>query len=178
MKISIQNVITTGDLKKRVDATRFLSYPWGVYDLQYYGGRCGYIKDKTMKGRVTVFLSGKMISIGAKSVDESIKQLDRDMTLLIENKFVTNIKLLPRIQNIVATADLESRIDIKAMTTRLAMITYEPDQFPGAILRTLHGPVCLVFSTGKIFIVGSKSDRQLLLCSNNLKKILKDFLIE
>jgi TATA-box binding protein (TBP) (component of TFIID and TFIIIB) len=42
-------------------------------------GRCGYIKDKTIQGRVTVFLSGKMISTGATSVLASINQLENAM---------------------------------------------------------------------------------------------------
>lgn len=66
----ITNVITTANLKQSVDAPRFVNHPWGRYDLEYYGGRCGYVKDKKMIGRVTVFLSGKMISTGAKSVAE------------------------------------------------------------------------------------------------------------
>ncbi len=71
----IRNVIATADLKQQVDAPKFIKYPWGTYDLQYYGGRCGYVKDKTIQGKVTVFLSGKMISTGANSVRGSINQL-------------------------------------------------------------------------------------------------------
>ena len=76
-EIKIQNVITTADLKQKVDATKFKNYPWGTYDIEYYGGRCGYVKDYSMSGRVTVFLSGKMISTGAKSTVKSIEQLHR-----------------------------------------------------------------------------------------------------
>ena len=76
-KYRIRNVIATADLKQNVDAQKFINYPWGTYDLQYYGGRCGYVKDETIQGRVTVFLSGKMISIGAKSVQGSVIQLEK-----------------------------------------------------------------------------------------------------
>jgi len=51
---------------------------WGRYDTEIYGGKCGYIKDITMRGRVTVFLSGKMISTGADGVSQSLKQLNQD----------------------------------------------------------------------------------------------------
>ena len=75
-------------MKQKVDATKFKNYSWGTYDLEYYGGRCGYVKDDSMSGRVTVFLSGKMISTGAKSLVESIEQLHKTMNLLVNFKFV------------------------------------------------------------------------------------------
>ena len=64
--MKIRNVVTTADLVQDVDITKFVEFPWGIYDLTYYGGRCGYIKDKLIQGRVTVFKSGKIISVGAR----------------------------------------------------------------------------------------------------------------
>ncbi|MGH9972688.1 MAG: hypothetical protein ACRD93_02185 [Nitrososphaeraceae archaeon] len=75
-------------------------------------------------------------------------------------------------------ANLEQRIDLITLATHVTATTYEPDQFPAAILRTLEGPVCLIFSSGKIVIVGSKSESQLLQCFNNLKNMLYGFLLE
>lgn len=150
-----------------MDATRFVNYSWGRYDLKYYKGRCGYIKDEKIKGRVTVFLSGKMISTGARSIQESIHQLERAMELMVMNNFVRSISLSPAVQNIVATVSLLSRIDLKAVATCVSKVTYEPDQFPGAILRTKEGPVCLLFASGKIVIVGSSSEEQLLVTFNH-----------
>jgi TATA-box binding protein (TBP) (component of TFIID and TFIIIB) len=82
LRAKIQNVITTADLKQKADAARFINYPWGRYNIQYYGGRCGYVKDETIQGRVTVFLSGKLISTDAKSLLKSIDQLQRTHDLL------------------------------------------------------------------------------------------------
>jgi transcription initiation factor TFIID TATA-box-binding protein len=175
---SIHNVITTADTKQKVDAARFVNYSWGRYDLESYGGLCGYIKDEKIKGRVTVFLSGKMISTGARSIQESIHQLERAMELMVTSNFVRRILLSPTVQNIVATASLPSRIDLKAVATCIPKITYEPDQFAGAILRTKEGPVCLLFASGKIVIVGSTSEEQLLLTLRNLTIKLEDFLLK
>jgi transcription initiation factor TFIID TATA-box-binding protein len=178
LRAKIQNVITTADLKQKVDATRFINYPWGTYDIQYYGGRCGYIKDETIQGRVTVFLSGKMISTGAKSVQGSVIQLKKAMNLLAKERIVKKIKLIPKIQNIVATLNIGSRIDLNEVVAHVPEITFEPDQFPGAILRTREGPVCLLFSSGKIVIAGSKSVDDVRNVVSNLEKILKSFHIE
>jgi transcription initiation factor TFIID TATA-box-binding protein len=174
----IRNVITTTDLKQKVDATRFINYPWGTYDIQYYGGRCGYVKDETIQGRVTVFLSGKMISLGAKSVQGSVIQLEKAMNLLAKDGFVKKVRLIPKIQNIVATLNIGSRIDLNEVVTLIPKITFEPDQFPGAILRLNEGPVCLLFASGKIVIAGSKSEVDIKNAVVNLEKILKPFHIE
>jgi TATA-box binding protein (TBP) (component of TFIID and TFIIIB) len=60
-----------------------------------------------MTGRVTVFLSGKLISTGAKSASESIEQLQKTMNLLVNATFVRPAQLMPKIQNIVATLDIK-----------------------------------------------------------------------
>ncbi len=173
---TIHNVITTADMKQKVDTTRFVNYSWGRYDLEYYGGRCGYIKDEKMEGRVTIFFTGKMISTGAKSIEKSIHQLERAMELMVANNITERVVLKPHVRNMLATANLLSHLDLKAIATYLPEITYEPDQFPGAILRTEEGPSCLIFATGKIVIAGSTSDKQLLLTLSNLKTKLENFL--
>jgi TATA-box binding protein (TBP) (component of TFIID and TFIIIB) len=48
MLLKIQNVISTADLRQRIDARKFNQYQWARYDIELYGGRCGYIKDEGM----------------------------------------------------------------------------------------------------------------------------------
>jgi transcription initiation factor TFIID TATA-box-binding protein len=177
LKYQIRNVISTADLKQSVDAAQFVNYTWGTYDLQYHGGRCGYIKDEHMHGRVSVFLSGKMISTGAKTISESINQLQRAMAILVYNKYISPVKLVPKVQNIVATVNLGNGIDINKLAEELPRITFEPEQFPAIIFRTIQGPVCLIFSSGKLVIVGSKSEKQISICVKNLKSLIKNFFI-
>jgi TATA-box binding protein (TBP) (component of TFIID and TFIIIB) len=86
-----------------------------------------------------------MISTGAKSIDRSIKQLHRAMDLLVKSKFVKRVKLVPRVQNIVATVILEQRIDLITLTTHVTPITYEADQFPGGYSENLRRTSLLDF---------------------------------
>jgi TATA-box binding protein (TBP) (component of TFIID and TFIIIB) len=60
--VKIENVVTTANLNKHVDIAKFIKDPWGMYDLEYYDGICGYVNDQMIRGRVTLFKSGKMIS--------------------------------------------------------------------------------------------------------------------
>lgn len=87
----------------------FKQHSWGRYDTEIYDGRCGYIRDVGMRGRVTVFLSGKMISTGADGVSQSLEQLSQAKTLLLEVGLIKDITFHPIVQNIVATLDLGSR---------------------------------------------------------------------
>ena len=147
------------------------SSAWGRYDIEYYGGRCGYIKDEAMQGRVSVFLSGKMISTGAKGVSASIWQLDHAMDLLIRNKLAKRINLEHKVQNIVATIDLQRVIDVKKVLNSLANYVYEPDNFPGIIYK-YNRLSCLIFASGKVVIVGAKSENQLNNTVNEIVKLL------
>jgi transcription initiation factor TFIID TATA-box-binding protein len=167
----IQNVVSTADLRQYIDATRFNNFAWGRYGIEYYGGRCGYIKDEAMQGRVSVFLSGKMISTGAKSVSASIWQLEHTMDLLIRNKLAERINLEHKVQNIVATIDLQRVLDVKKVLHSLANYIYEPDNFPGIIYK--HNRLsCLIFASGKVVIAGAKSENQLNNTVNEIVKLL------
>ncbi len=63
-----------------------------------------------------------------------------------------------KIENIVASASLEGEIDLYKAAKGLDNIEYEPEQFPGAIIK-LDEPKTslLMFKNGKIICTGGKS---------------------
>jgi transcription initiation factor TFIID TATA-box-binding protein len=170
--LKIHNVVSTSDLHQHIDARKFNQYQWGRYDIEIYGGRCGYIKDEGMQGRVSVFLSGKMISTGAKEVSSSILQLHHALDLLVSNKLAKRAELECKVQNIVATLDLQRTLDIKKVTGSLANYIYEPDNFPGIIYKHNGRISCLIFVSGKVVIAGIKSEDQLENIAQEIAKIL------
>jgi transcription initiation factor TFIID TATA-box-binding protein len=176
--VKIQNVITTADLKQHVNIIRFNQFRWGRYDLEdNYNGKVGYVKDNGMRGRVTVFSSGKMISTGAKSELQSIRQLYHTMKLLIDGNFIKRKQLEPKVHNIVAVMDMQSKLDLNHLSQELTKMIYEPEQFPGAIYRTEQGPTCLIFASGKIVIAGARSVTQLISVANTLREKTIQFCI-
>jgi len=62
------------------------------------------------------------------------------------------------IQNIVASGDLHTHIDLNMAAIVMEYAMYEPEVFPGLIYR-LQDPktVFLIFSTGKIVCTGAKN---------------------
>jgi len=105
----------------------------------------------------TVFLSGKMIS----TVAQSLEQLNQAKILLLDAGLIRDVVLEPKVQNIVATLDLGSRLDFSMLVSQMSNYIYEPEIFPGIIYRTANGPTALIFSSGKLVITGSKSEREL-----------------
>ncbi len=157
----IANVVSTSDLKQKIDIYSFNNYSWGRFDIENnYNGRVGYVKDSVMKGRVTVFLSGKIISTGARSTYSSIEQLEKTHDILLMYKFIKKTNIESKIRNIVATYKIKEFLFDRFIKT--ASVIYEPDQFPGAIFKTKHSTTILIFSNGKIVITGAKDEKQLI----------------
>lgn len=76
-----------------------------------------------------------------------------------------------KIENIVATVILDQGLDIAKIEEKVRDATYQPDQFPGLVLR-LDKPksTALIFRSGKMVVTGAKSTDQLI---NVVKKIIK-----
>ena len=63
-----------------------------------------------------------------------------------------------KIENVVASASLNVPIKLEKLVSNLSGIEYEPEQFPGLVMR-LKDPkaAALIFSSGKIVCTGAKS---------------------
>ncbi len=161
VKPKIRNVVSTADLKQKVNVVRLADIPYGIYDGTTYGGRCGYIKTQEMDGRVTVFPSGKMISVGGRSIERSKAQLNHAKFFLVQNKMIDDVSISPNIRNIVATVEIGKNIPVDVLSTMISGAIYDPETFPGMILKGLHSASYLVFASGKIVIAGTKSIKEL-----------------
>jgi TATA-box binding protein (TBP) (component of TFIID and TFIIIB) len=66
-----------------------------------------------------------------------------------------------KIQNVVTSATLNENIDLERIATAVEDIEYEPEQFPGLVLR-LEDPktATLVFGSGKLVCTGAKSPEE------------------
>ena len=64
-----------------------------------------------------------------------------------------------KIENIVASANLNAELNLYAIARELDNVEYEPEQFPGAILK-LQKPKTslLLFKNGKMICTGAKSE--------------------
>ncbi len=67
-----------------------------------------------------------------------------------------------RVENIVASANLKVELDLFNIAMEIDNVEYEPEQFPGAIMRLKEiGTTLLLFKNGKIICSGAKSEKQI-----------------
>jgi len=78
-----------------------------------------------------------------------------------------------KIENIVASASLGVELDLYAIAQQVKDVEYEPEQFPGAILK-LRDPRAslLLFKNGKIICTGCKSATEVEFSINKAVKLL------
>ncbi|RJS93654.1 TATA-box-binding protein [Candidatus Bathyarchaeota archaeon] len=71
------------------------------------------------------------------------------------------VKAQIRIENVVASATLNQRIDLRAVVKSYPGVEYRPEQFPGLVFR-LKKPktATLIFNSGKMVCTGAKSERE------------------
>jgi len=175
-KVSIVNVVATAALGQRVDLEELGKCPQIVHDPEIYGGRVAYFRSPKFTGEVTIFSSGKMISVGSKSEAEAFRALDFAKEYLIKRGFVKQVNLEKKTQNIVVVVDFGKAVDLEALAKGHRMV-YEPEQFPGAILRMekRSGVTALVYSSGKAVIAGIKSSKDIEEIVGNLEAVLKSY---
>jgi transcription initiation factor TFIID TATA-box-binding protein len=70
-------------------------------------------------------------------------------------------KAIINIQNIVASATLNQRVDLNAVAKSYPSVEYRPELFPGLVFRLKRPKTAtLIFSTGKMVCTGAKSEKE------------------
>jgi transcription initiation factor TFIID TATA-box-binding protein len=78
------------------------------------------------------------------------------------------------IVNVVASASVDQKIDLIAITKEFPDVEYHPEQFPGLVFR-LKSPktATLIFSSGKMVCTGSKSEEAAINAVNTVVQKLR-----
>lgn len=173
---SIVNVVATATLGQRVDLNELGRCPQIIHDPNIYGGRVAYFRSPKFAGEVTIFSSGKMISVGSKSEAEAFRALDFAKEYLIKKGFVKQAILLKKTQNIVLLVDFGQGINLEELVQD-HKIVYEPEQFPAGILRMeeYSHVTALVYSSGKVVIAGIKSHEDIGRIVESLVTVVKSY---
>ncbi len=132
---------------------------------------------KSPKTAILLFRSGKVVCTGGKSMRQVETSIATVSTMIRKGgqKIIMHPKV--QIQNIVATSDLESEINLNtvAVTLGLDRVEYEPEQFPGLVCR-LEKPrvVVLLFGSGKLVCTGARRPSDVSLSVEKITKELQD----
>lgn len=172
-KIRIENVVASLSLADKLDLPAIaLELEGAEYEPDQFPGVIYRLKQP--KTAILLFGSGKVVCTGGKSmkeVEDSIRIVAQQV-----RKGGQKIKMKPaiQVQNIVASSDLESEINLNAIAVTLGLdrVEYEPEQFPGLVCR-MEEPrvVILLFGSGKLVCTGARKPSDIDVA---VKKITKE----
>ncbi|OIR57408.1 MAG: TATA-binding protein (TBP) [Amphiamblys sp. WSBS2006] len=81
--------------------------------------------------------------------------------------------LVPIIQNIVATVNMDCRLDLKTIAMQARNAEYNPKRFAAVIMRIREPKTtALIFSSGKMVVTGAKSEEMSRLASRKYARIV------
>ncbi|AKB83848.1 TATA-box binding protein [Methanosarcina barkeri 3] len=173
--ITIENVVASTTLAEEFDLQKIEA---GLERAEYNKAKFpGLVyRIESPKAAFLIFTSGKVVCTGAKTVkNANMAIINLANTLRSIGCEKINPEPEVHIQNIVATADLETNLNLNTIVIAFGMenVEYEPEVFPGLVYR-LGDPkiVVLIFSSGKLVITGGKSPED---CEKGLQVIKKEF---
>ncbi len=158
LDFKIENVVATVimEIPEKIILTKIArKFEDTEYNPERFPGLIMRIKDP--KSTFLIFSTGKMVITGLRRADEAsagvkkVVKYIRKAGIEVSNPEIT-------IQNIVASGDLHTFIDLNLAAILMDNAMYEPEVFPGLIYR-MKDPktVFLIFSTGKIVCTGAKN---------------------
>lgn len=84
-----------------------------------------------------------------------------------------------KIENIVASANLNVELDLYGIAREVDNVEYEPEQFPGAILKLKEPKTSLLlFKNGKLICTGAKSEGEVEAAINKAYSLIKECIKE
>ena len=70
-------------------------------------------------------------------------------------------KAIVKIENVVASATLNQKVDLNAIVKSYPGVEYRPEQFPGLVFRLKRPKTAtLIFNSGKMVCTGAKSEKE------------------
>ncbi|HZX19953.1 MAG TPA: TATA-box-binding protein [archaeon] len=169
MKYTIVNIVASANLNATIDLYNLaITIPNIEYEPEQFPG--AILKLKEPKVSMLLFKNGKVICSGASS------EAQIPMAIYKASKMIHEIQKNVKVQknadytvvNLVTTANLNMTLDLFKTAMESDNVEYEPEQFPGAILR-IHDPklTLLLFKNGKLICAGAKNET---LLKKGLKK--------
>jgi len=175
MSYKIVNLVASSSLNSTLDLYNLAAaIPDIEYEPEQFPGAIFKIKEP--KVSLLLFKNGKIIISGAASEDDIKAGIKKATKLIHEIQPEVKVKRILKydIVNLVATSSINKSVDLFQVAITLDDIEYEPEQFPGAIIR-LYNPkmTLLLFKNGKLICAGAKSEADIKKSIAKVKKLTK-----
>ncbi|WP_456327070.1 TATA-box-binding protein [Archaeoglobus sp.] len=158
-KIKIENVVASTQIGENIDLNKIArEIPDADYKPKQFPGLV--LRTKEPKAAALIFRSGKVVCTGSKSVEDARRAVKQIVKIVGSLGIPVIEEPEVKVQNIVASADLGTDLNLNAIAIGLGLenVEYEPEQFPGLVYR-LRDPrvVVLIFGSGKMVVTGGKT---------------------
>jgi transcription initiation factor TFIID TATA-box-binding protein len=175
---TVTNLVASTDLGLTLDLYELTTHFKNIeYEPEQFPG--AILKFNEPKATILIFKNGKIVCVGCRTRELIDKAIRKVYNLLKpyaseKRKNYDLDKPVYDLTNIVASADLKMNLDLFKVATELPDIEYEPEQFPGAIVKLRDLQVSLlVFKNGKIIIAGAKSLEKIEKAIKQIRKMLQ-----
>ena len=172
--IKIENIVASSSLGIKLPLQDLSGHLDGTeYEPEQFPGLVYRLTDP--KAATLIFSSGKIVCTGARSVKD-VRRVIRKIVSVIRSAKIGNPKDYNiQIENIVASAKLKSTLSLDKIAFQLEDAEYEPEQFPGLVLRLKNPKVAfLLFSSGKVVCTGARKIKDVEYAVDTISKRLKD----
>jgi len=174
MDYKIVNLVASSSLGTGLDLYNLATaIPEVEYEPEQFPG--AILKLNEPRVSLLLFKNGNIIISGAaseKDIKTAIKKASKIISEVQKNVTIKD-RISYKIVNLVATSNLNKQIDLFNAAVTLDNIEYEPEQFPGAIVRIFNPKLTmLLFKNGKLICAGAKSEEDIVKGLNKLKKVL------
>ncbi|MCK5322353.1 MAG: TATA-box-binding protein [Candidatus Aenigmarchaeota archaeon] len=173
--LKVHNVVASGSMNTKLPLSQIaMELERAEYEPEQFPGLVYRLTNP--KAAALLFNSGKIVCTGTKSVAEAHQAIDNLVTRLRELGVEISGAKDVKIQNMVASTHVDSKIDLNKIAFELEGTEYEPEQFPGLVYR-LDDPkvVFLIFQSGKVICTGGKNpemiEESIIKLEKNLKEI-------
>jgi transcription initiation factor TFIID TATA-box-binding protein len=174
----IENIVASANLGLELDLyTIAYSLDDVEYEPEQFPG--AILKLKEPKTSLLLFKNGKIICTGGKNEQEVDAAVQKTLKMLLNYSKVKppkNFKPTFSVQNIVASAEFGVELDLYSIASEIEDVEYEPEQFPGAILKFKSPKTSLLlFKNGKIICTGGKNKKEVETALNMAAKLLEPY---
>jgi transcription initiation factor TFIID TATA-box-binding protein len=174
----IENIVASAELGLELD---LYTIAFKIHDVEYEPEQFpgAILKLKEPKTSLLLFKNGKIICAGGKNEKEVALAIEKTLKMLSSySKTAPPKNFKPRftVQNIVASAEFGVELDLYTIASEVPNVEYEPEQFPGAILKFQSPKTSLLlFKNGKIICTGGRSEAEVVSALNMAAKLLEPY---
>ena len=172
----VVNLVAFVDLKESLDAYTLAA---GLKEVEYEPEQFpgAVLKLQEPKVSMLLFKNGKIIVSGAQREKDIPIAVKKALKLVrsVQPEIKMKRKIDYRVVNLVASTSLNRKLDLFELALTLENVEYEPEQFPGAVMKIREPKASLlVFMNGQVICSGLKNEKDLKKALSKSKHLIEN----